>query len=178
VLQKEKSAVTEPAELEGELTVNRDDFRLESLADELRVDELYREILRRFYFQLLEEGVTPEKATFLASGADYFIRDFVVGYLQRNLFDEMPGIVRRFAGNWYIVNTLEPNIPELAGHLEGVGAFCRFLRSRELITAEYLAEVERDSADIDFYAGRIDSFWGIKGDGYSAWERECSLKDL
>jgi hypothetical protein len=174
---KEKAAMIEPAELEDELTVNRDDFRLESLEDELRVDELYGKILRRFYFQLPEEGVTPEKATFLANGADYFIRDFVVGYMQRNLFDETPGIVRRFAGNWYIVNTMEPTIAELAGHLEGVRTFCRFLRSRDLISAEYLTEVEKECTDIDFYAGRIDSFWAIKGDGYFAWERECTMKD-
>ena len=160
-----------------EIEFEHDDFDFTTLEDELRVDELYGKILRRFYLQLLEEEVTPEKATILANGADYFVRDFIVGYMQRSLFDEMPGIVRRFAGNWYIVNTLDPAVAQLAGHLEGVRTFCRFLRSHDLISAEYLSEVEKESSDIDFYAGRIDSFWAIKGDGYFAWERECTLKD-
>ena len=168
---------TGPAELEGELQVNKDDFRLETLDDELRVDDLCKKMLRRFYFQLLEDGDAPERATLLANGADYFARDFVVGFKQRNLFDEKPGIVRQFAGNWYIVTTLEPNISEIAGRLDGVRAFYRFLRSRDLISSGYLDEIEKECADTDFYAGRIASFWDIEGDGYVAWERECTLKE-
>jgi len=162
---------------DGELILTRDDFRLESLDDELRVDELCRNLLRHCYDRLLEDGLTPDKATFLASGADYFVRDFVVGYKHRNLLDERPGIVRQFAGNWYIVNTLEPDIAELAGHLEGVGAFYRFLRSGGFITARFLREIEQECADREYYARRIDSFWEIRGDGYFAWERECTLKE-
>jgi hypothetical protein len=165
-------------ELEGELTVNKDDFRLGTLEDELRVDNLCKKILRRFYFQLLEDGETPEKATFLANGADYFVRDFVVGYKERSIFDERPGIVRQFAGNWYIVATLEPDIAELSGHLDGIRMFYRFLRSSALIAPDYLAEIEKECLDTDYYAGRIASFWEIKGDGYVAWERECTLKEL
>jgi len=165
------------SELDGELVINRDDFRLETLEDELRVDNLCQKILRRFYFQLLEDGVTPEKATSLASGADYFVRDFVVGFRQRSIFDEGPGIVRQFAGNWYIVNTLEPNIHQLSGHLEGIRAFFRFLQSRDLISAEYFQVIGKECADTDYYERRIDSFWEIEGDGYFAWKRECALKD-
>ncbi len=164
-------------ELEGELVVNKDDFRLGSLEDELRVDGLCQKLLMRFYFQLLEDGISPDQATFLASSADYFIRDFVVAIRERNIFDEHPGLVRQFAGNWYIVNTLEPNMPELSRHLEGIRAFYRFLRSRDLISAPYLGLIERECDDRDYYAGRIDSFWAITGDGYLAWERECTLKD-
>ena len=166
-----------PAELEGELRVNKDDFRLENLADELRVDDLCKTILRHFYFQLMEDGDSPERATLLANGADYFVRDFVVGFKQRNLFDEKPGIVRQFAGNWYIVTTLEPNISEISGHLDGIREFYRFLRSRDLISSGYLDEIEKECADTDFYESRIASFWDIKGDGYFAWERECTLKE-
>jgi hypothetical protein len=164
-------------EFEGELSFTRDDFRLESLDDELRVDELCRNILRRFYDRLLADGLTPVKATFLAGGADYFVRDFVVGYKQRNLLEERPGIVRQFAGNWYILNTLEPDIAELAGHLEGVVAFYRFLRSGGLVTSGFLEDIEQECADREYYSRRIDSFWDIKGDGYVAWERECTLKE-
>jgi len=165
-------------ELEGELTVNKDDFRLGTLEDELRVDGLCRKLLMRFYYQLMEDGETPERATFLAGGADYFIRDFVVGIRQRNIFEERPGIVRQFAGNWYIVSTLEPDLVELSGHLAGVRAFYRFLRSRDLVSEEFLRDIENECADTDFYAGRISSFWEITGDGYGAWERECTLKGL
>jgi len=161
----------------GELIVEKDDFRLGTLEDELRVDRLCREILMRFYFQLMEDGATPERATFLAGGADYFTRDFVVGFRQRSIFDERPGIVRQFAGNWYIVTTLEPDIAQLSGHLEGIREFYRFLRSHGLVSGEFLRQIEQECADTDFYAGRISSFWDITGDGYYAWEQEFTLKD-
>lgn len=166
-----------PAELEGELVVNKDDFRLGSLEDELRVDGLCQKLLKRFYFRLLEDGISPDQATLRANSADYFIRDFVVAIKERNLFDERPGLVRQFAGNWYIVSNLEPNDAELFQHLEGIRVFYRFLRSRSLISAPYLGRIERECDDRDYYAGRIDSFWEIKGDGYLAWERECTLKE-
>lgn len=165
------------SELEGELVVNKDDFRLGTLEDELRVDGLCKKLLMRFYYQLMEAGMTPDGATSLANSADYFVRDFVVDCKERNLFDERPGLVRQFAGNWYIVNTLEPNIAQLSGHLEGIRAFYRFLHSRELISADCLDLIERECDDTDYYAGRIESFWGITGDGYLAWERECTLKE-
>ena len=164
-------------ELEGELVVNKVEFRLGSLEDELRVDGLCRKLLMRFYFQLLEDGISPDQATLLANSADYFIRDFAVAIKERNIFDERPGLVRQFVGNWYIVNTLEPNDAELSRHLAGITAFYQFLRSRALISAAFLDRIERECADRDYYAGRIASFWAIKGDGYLAWERECTLKD-
>jgi hypothetical protein len=164
----------EPA---GELVVNKDDFSLGTLEDELRVDGLCRKLLERFYCRLQEEGYSPEKATLLANSADYFVRDFVVAIKGRNLFDERPGLVRQFAGNWYIVNTLEPDIAELSRHLEGAAAFYRFLRHHALISAAYLDRIEQECADTQYYAGRIESFWEIRGDGYFAWERECTLKD-
>ncbi len=163
-------------EMGAELSVNKDDFRLETLEDEIRVDGLFRDILKHFYVQLLEDGLTPERATLLANSADYYVRDFVVDSRRRNLFEEKPGIVRQFAGNWYIVNTVEPDIPQLSGHLDGIRAFYRFLRSRDLVSAEFLRQIENECADTDFYAGRISSFWDITGDGYAAWEQECTLK--
>lgn len=164
-------------ELEGELTVNKDDFRLGTLEDEIRVDGLCKKVLMRFYFQMLEDGLSPDQATQLASGADYFIRDFVVGIKERNIFEEREGLVRQFAGNWYIVNTLEPNDAELSRHLAGVKAFYRFLHARGLVSAAFLERIERECDDEEYYAGRIASFWEITGDGYLAWERECSLKE-
>jgi hypothetical protein len=164
-------------ESEAELAFNRDDFRLESLEDELRVDGLCKKMLGRFYCRLLAEGMSPEQATLLANGADYFVRDFLVGFKQRSPLDERPGIVRQFAGNWYIVNTLEPVIGEISGYLAGIRAIYRFLRSRNLISPAFLEEIERECSETDYYASRINSFWAITGDGYGSWERECTMKD-
>jgi uncharacterized protein (DUF2164 family) len=163
--------------LEHELTINKHDFRLGTLDDELRVDGLCKELLMHFYAQLLADGVSADKATLLATGADYFLRDFVVSIKERNLFDEQAELVRQFAGNWYIMNTLEPNIGELSGYLEGIRSFYRYLHGRELISSEYLDQIGRACDDVPYYASRIESFWEIKGDGYLAWERECTLKD-
>jgi hypothetical protein len=163
-------------ELEGELEVDKDDFTIRCVDDEIRADQLCQKLLRRFYLALQEQGMSPEDATVLAGSADYYVRDFVVGYKHRSLFDERPGIVRQFAGNWYIVNTIEPTIQELAGHLQGVRAFYRFLLERQLIGGSFHGAVERECADLAYYDDRIGSFWDIQGDGYGAWERECTLK--
>jgi hypothetical protein len=170
----ENDTLIEPEE---ELLFNPDDFRLESLEDELRVDGLCQKMLGLFYSRLLAEGVPPERATLLASGADYYVRDFLVGFKARSPFDERPGIVRQFAGNWYIVNTMEPDINEIYGHLAGIRSFYCFLGLRNLVSPGFLAEIEQECSETEYYQGRIDSFWEIKGDGYGSWERECTLKD-
>lgn len=164
-------------DVEENLTISKRDFDVKSLDDEIRVDGLCRKVLKRFYLHLMEEGLSPEQATVLASSADYFLRDYLVGIRQFNPFDERPGIVRQFAGNWYIVSTLEPNVGELARHLEGIARFFRFLHDRGALSARYLAEMERECSDVEYYGARIDSFWAITGDGYRVWERECSLKE-
>ena len=163
--------------LAAELQIDKDDFTLGTMEDDLRVDRLCKELLRSFYDRLLTDGLSPDEATALANGADYFIRDFVVDFKALNLFAEQPGIVRQFAGNWYIVNTLEPDIRQLARHLRGIRAFYRFLRDHELISADCLNNIEKECDDLSFYESRIDSFWEIKGDGYLVWERECTLKE-
>ena len=164
-------------DLAAEPPIDKDAFTPGTPEDDLRVDNLCKRLLRRFYDRLLGDGLPPDEATALANGADYFIRDFVVDFKALNLFAEKSGIVRQFAGNWYIVNTLEPDIGQLARHLRGIKAFYRFLRDNELISAECLENSEKESDDLAFYESRINSFWEIKGDGYPAWERECSLKE-
>ena len=165
-----------PTDLAATQAINKRDFDLSTLDDHLRVDLLCQELLKRFYLDLLERGESPEGATGLARGADYFVRDFVVDNRGQNIFAEERGVVRQFAGNWYIVNNLDPNIEELAGHLAGVKAFYRYLNARELISGGFLEAVEKECGDVAYYAGRIESFWEIRGDGYPEWERECSLK--
>lgn len=159
------------------LAVDKAAFTLLKQEDFLRVDNLCKGLLLSFYEQLQQEGLPPDEATALASSADYFIRDFVVDFKALNLFNEMLGIVRQFAGNWYIFNTLEPDIRELGCYLRGISAFFRFLHDRRLISAGYLEQIDKECADLDYYERRIESFWEIKGDGYLAWEAECSLKE-
>jgi hypothetical protein len=163
--------------LKTELQINKNDFTPGTAEDDLRVDHLCKRLLMNFYNALLADGLSPDEATELANGADYFIRDFVVDFKSLNLFAAQPGIVRQFAGNWYIVNTLEPDIRQLARHLSGIKAFYRFLCDQQLISADYLNTIEKECDDLACYGSRIDSFWKIEGDGYLAWERECSLKE-
>jgi len=159
------------------IVLDKDEFEIKTLDDELRVDDLCRKLLLRFYEHLLHEQVSPEEASALASSADYFIRDFVIDKMRRNILDEYPHIVRQFAGNWYIINTLEPNMQELSGHLGGILAFYRFLYRAGSVSASYLDTIEKECNELGFYAERITSFCDIKGDGYLAWEQECSLKN-
>lgn len=157
-------------------TLSPQDFTLGTMEDELRVDRLCKGVLMRFYEQLLADGLDPAEATSLASGADYFLRDFVIDRMQRNPLVGEPGLVRRFAATWYIISNVEPESSELERHLDGIREFYRFLHRHGLASAAHLADVEAECADRAWYAERIRTFWEITDDGYGAWERECSLK--
>ena len=159
------------------LKVDKRDYVPTTLDDEIKVDKLCSELLHRFYCESQEAGLSPEQATALAGAADYFIRDFVVSIKSRSIFEERPGIVRQFAGNWYIANTLEPMASEIEGYLAGIREFYRFLYGHQLISLKFLQAIEAECAELEYYASRIDSFWDISGDGYEAWEKECSLKE-
>jgi hypothetical protein len=152
------------------------DFTILTLDDELRVDALCRDLLMAFYQDRLDSGLDEHDSTQLANSADYFLRDFAIGCRQVNILEETSGLVRQFAGNWYIVNTLEPAADELARHLKGIREFYHYLHRRGAVPDAMLAGVDRETADLDYYAGRITSFWEIADDGYYAWERECSLR--
>ena len=160
------------------LSLQKSDFAIATIEDEVRVDGLCRDLLMAFYRELQAEGGDPEVATELARSADYFVRDFVVGFKQWHLFDESRSPVRPFAGNWYIVNTLEPTSGELAKHLAGILAFYRFLARHELISVTFLERVEAECNDHPFYEERIRCFWEITGDGYYEWERNCPVRGV
>jgi hypothetical protein len=159
------------------LRIDKKAFVPGTLEDELRVDRLCKELVQSFYHETVAAGFSPEEATLLAQGADYYARDFVVSIRQQSIFDEKPGIVKKFAGNWYIITTMEPNMLELADFLQGIKAFYRYLHGHCLVSTKFLQTVERECDDLDYYEQRIESFWSISGDGYSTWERECTLKD-
>ncbi len=159
------------------VSVKKSDFDVHSLEDEIRVDALCCDLLRAFYRYLLDKNIPPVESTALTSGADYFTRDFVIAYKQKNILDIPPGTIRQFSGNWYITNTLEPNIRELSGYLAGVKEFYGFLNECGIISKQIMPSILQECDDHEFYEGRIQSFWEIHGDGYFAWERECTLKD-
>jgi len=159
------------------MQINKSDFDIVTLDDEIRVDGLCKGLLMEFYESLLAKGLDQAAATLLANGADHFTRDFVIGVKMLNIFTERPGCVRQFAGNWYIVNTLEPTVEYLSTALPGVASFYNFLSEKGLVSVECCRQVETECADLPFYASRINTFWEITGDGYSAWEKGCTLHD-
>lgn len=155
-----------------------ENFDIGGLSDELRAVDLVDRLLRLFYLDLVEdETLSPEEASALAYSADYFLKDFLIDDRHDNIFRLRPGRVRQFAGNWYIIRNLEPNIEELRGLLEGVAAFYRWCRRVGKVNEEAALSAVQECADLDYYRQRIENFWAIEKDGYLAWEKECSLRD-
>ena len=153
-------------------------FDIADLQDEIRADRLCHRLLEVFYLDLVEEERTaPAAASLLAYGANYFLREFVIPDRQQNIFTLPPQAVRKFAGNWYIVRNMEPNLAELSDILRGVDAFYRFCSRTGKVSRDRAEAISRECAELDFYRRRIETFWAIEDDGYHAWERECSLKD-
>jgi len=155
----------------------RENFEIDDLQSEIRVDHLCQELLQRFCRALEEtDGLTREQAGALAHGVDYFLRDFVISDRQENIFHLGPGRVRQFAGNWYIVRNLEPNMAELEGILRGIAAFYTFCAGVGKVDQEMAETVRQEASLLEYYRQRIDDFLAIEGDGYFAWERNCTLK--
>ncbi len=152
-----------------------EDFDVTTLEDELRVDGLCRELLLSFYYERVGAGIGEHEATLLANSADYYLRDYLIGARQLNILHPVTGNVRRFAGNWYIVNTLDPDIEELQMHLDGIREFYSYLARLEAVSEHFRSSIETECSDLDYYRGRIDSFWSISGDGYYEWRNECPL---
>jgi hypothetical protein len=155
----------------------KENFDVNTFEDEIRIDSLCQRLLRMFYLEMEEEGRSPGEAGRLVWGADYFLREFIIPDRRENIFSPHSGRVRQFAGNWYIVKNLEPNMEELGTILQGIEAFYEYGKKIGKVTEEILEDVRRDCSELDYYRRRIDTFWLIEGDGYSAWERECSLKN-
>lgn len=156
----------------------RENFDIRDLQDEIRADQLCHRFLEIFYLDLVEEEkLTPEEASALAYGASYFLREFVIPDRRENIFALRPGQVRQFAGNWYIVRNLEPNMVELEGILKGVDSFYDYCRRVGKVSSEQADAVRRECRQSDYYRQRIEAFWAIEKDGYFAWDAECSLKE-
>jgi len=157
------------------IEINSAHFQINDLDDEIRVDRLCVEMLQRFAAVLREGGAEPLDAGRFARGADYFIRDFLVADRRDNILEPDPERIRQFAGNWYIITNLEPNIDELADVLAGVESFYQFLVTQRLLDEDELPEIGEACTDLGHYKERIEAFWAIEGDGFSAWNQGCPV---
>lgn len=149
-------------------------FTLRQVDDELRVDRLCRQLLQHFHPYLVEDlRLTPLEAGSRASGADYFLRDYIIDSRRANIFQITPQAVKFFAGNWYITHKLEPNLKELQSILAGVSSFYHYAAARQLISTRLAEAIEAACNDLPAYQQRIDEFFAIQGDGYAAWHQGC-----
>lgn len=160
------------------MTINVDDFNISDLDAEIKVDRQCSELLKKFHAQLLQDGIDPLEAGQLAHGADYFLRDFIIADRRMNLFQIDHDTIRQFAGHWYITKNLEPNIKELASLLQGIAVFCTYLLQRELLEQHIHQQIQRATAELDFYQQRIDQFWDMSDDGYHQWCSACPLHKI
>jgi len=159
----------------GELT--SDLFEINSLEDEIKVDHRCESLLRIFcQYQIDERGFSPEDAGSQARGADYLLREFIIGDRRENLLLISPGRIRQFAGNWYITKALEPNVQELGTILQGTGEFYDYLAGFGLVGAEQAAKIKCHCRELDYYQQRIESFWAIEGGGFAAWCAACPVE--
>jgi len=153
------------------------DYNIHTLDDEIRVDRLCVDLLRHLYQDLTVRGkVSTQQAGILCQGADYFLREFVIGDQHENLFAVQAQRVRQFAGHWYIIRTPEPNLGELRPVLAGTAEFYLFLARQGLVTTDFAAAIASECGEFDYYQQRIDDFWAIENDGYEAWRQACPLE--
>lgn len=156
--------------------IDPNDFDIHSLDDEIRVDELCTRLLLAVRDRLLSETAgDPLAVGAWCLGADYFLREFVIAECADNLLELPPERVRQFAGHWYIVRTLEPNVQELAGILDGIAACYLTLAAMGLVDPARAEAIAGLCADLPAYRRRIDEFWAIEGDGFDRWRDACPL---
>ncbi|MDH3999505.1 MAG: hypothetical protein OET90_11800, partial [Desulfuromonadales bacterium] len=104
--------------------IDIDEYTINSLDDELRVDRLCVGLIRQMFQTLTQQQThSPEQAGEMCHGIDYFLREFIIGDRCENLFTIAPERIRQFAGHWYIIRTVEPNMTELGGILAGTKTF-------------------------------------------------------
>ena len=155
----------------------RKNYATGTLEDELRINHLCKQLLKEFHQHLLQAcQLDPLEAGAQAAGADYFLLDFMIDNQRANIFDASDLHLKKFAGNWYIISNLEPNIDELRVMLDGTANFYHYCAQLKLIKPESARQINAACQQIDYYQQRIEVFLDISGDGYLAWEQECPLK--
>ena len=152
-------------------------YTIVTLEDEIRVDKQCKVLLQHYHHFLLEnKDISPLQAGSHASGTDYFLRDFMIDNRRTNITAITAESIHGFAGNWYIINTLEPNMEELENILSGIDLFYRFCAEKSMLDPTLVGEVHQACSRIEYYRGRIESFHEISGDGYIVWKSSCPLK--
>jgi len=152
------------------------EYNINDLEDEIRVDQLTVNLLRHLY-QDLTQGldIDAEEAGTYCRGADYFLREFIIAERCENLFRIEPVRVRQFAGHWYITRTLEPNMVELGEILSGTLQFYQYLRRQKLVSKDAADDIAKHCKALDYYQQRIEDFWSIEDGGFDAWRQACPL---
>lgn len=167
--------MTTPAPLDLK-QASPEDFEVRTFDDEIRVDELCSRLLLAVRDRLLaEDGIAPVEAGALCQGADYFLREFVIAECNDNLLRLPAERVRQFAGHWYIVRSLEPNMKELAMILAGIAACYAVLAGQGLVDPERAQAIGARCSDLAYYQRRIEDFWTIESDGFEQWRLACPL---
>lgn len=169
--------ITTPANPAPQLqSIKKSDYDIHGLDDEIRVDRLCVDLLRHLYRDLTQtDRMEPETASEQCYGADYFLREFIIGDRCENLFNIEPIRVRQFAGHWYITRSPEPDLTELQKILAGTKEFYLFLGRIGLISETLASEIAAQCQELGFYQQRIDEFWAIEGEGFAAWRQACPL---
>lgn len=154
-----------------------DSYSIETLEDEIRADQTCKELLKLFHQYLLKnKNISPSEAGTHASGADYFLRDFILDNRRTSPFKLSVDLIHRFAGNWYIITTLEPNVAELKNILDGVSYFADFCVANKMLDQALAKKIAQTCSNMEFYQQRIDSFNDLSGDQFIAWNHDCPLQ--
>ncbi|MCD6581207.1 MAG: hypothetical protein J7K90_05345 [Desulfuromusa sp.] len=155
---------------------NQSNYSIESLDDEIKADQTCKVLLKEYHQYLLKnKGFFPLESGSMASGADYYLRDFMIDNRRINIFDISPELIYGFAGNWYIVNTLEPNMVELESILNGVNHFYSFCAEKKMINLTMAEKVSQACSHHEYYRQRIETFNTLSGDGFTTWNNACPL---
>jgi hypothetical protein len=159
-----------------ETEFDQDDFNFDSIDEELLVDGRCQQILKQFYLFLQQQGMSAERASELAFSADLYLRDYLIDFGRQNIVRPQSGIVTTFAGSWFITHTLDPELSMLERHLTAISELYRYLHRQHLISAYELAFLLKEADELDFYRQRIESFLGLSGDGFVAWDAGCPAR--
>lgn len=163
---------------EIELTTLHDqaNFQIVDLDSEIRADHFCSTLLKHFHQHLLQgRNLEPLEAGSQAAGADYFLREYMIGKRRENIYNATAERVLQFAGNWYIISNLEPNMEELTAILRGTASFYHYCAEYNLTTIANSEQIEQTCDKTDYFQHRIEDFHNISGDGYNAWVKACPL---
>ena len=157
--------------------VSAPNYNIDTLESEIRADRYCTQLLKHFHQWLLtKQQCEALEAGQLAAGADYFLREFMIGSRRQNIFSATAEQLRQFGGNWYIISNLEPNGAELEPMLRGTSLFYNYCCEHNLFSAEDAKEIDIIVQQRSFFIERIEDFHHLKDDGYSAWDQACSMK--